>query len=269
MSYEGESLILLQNELHTQQNQISELSKQVADLQELILKQSKKNLMFDDLVKVLSKEIRKSIENDRKNLEYQMTRLSSMETARYIMKNMEKVKSFSCIEDLWTFAIEQVSIEGMYLEFGVYLGRSINFLSNIKKQVEFYGFDSFEGLPEDWRTGYHKGTFECDLPKVNVNVTLIKGYFEDTLHEFVLKHEDNCAFIHVDCDLYSSAKTIFNCLKNQIKSGTIILFDEYFNYPDWQNGEFKAFQEFVLENQIQYDYLAYQNTHEQVIVKIL
>ena len=60
------------------------------------------------------------------------------------------------------------------------------------------------------------------------------------------------AFIHVDCDLYSSTKTIFSLLSDRIVPGTIILFDEYFNYPNWQQHEYKALQEFVDTKNIKY-----------------
>ncbi len=63
--------------------------------------------------------------------------------------------------------------------------------------------------------------------------------------------------MHVDCDIYSSTKNIFDMLDSKIKSGTIIVFDEYFNYRNWQQHEFKAFQEFVVQTNIKYEYLAF------------
>jgi len=132
-----------------------------------------------------------------------------------------------------------------------------------------YGFDSFEGLPETWRDGFEKQAFNLNdnLPQVNENVRLIKGWFNETLPEFIKEHPEPCAFIHVDCDLYSSTKTIFDSLKNQIVSGMVIAFDEYFNYPGWQEGEYKAFMEFVEEKHLEFEYIA-RTEHEQVAVKI-
>ena len=49
--------------------------------------------------------------------------------------------------------------------------------------------------------------------------------------------------------------------------GTIILFDEYFNYSNWENHEFKAWQEFVVKYQIQYEYIGFDR--QQVAVKIM
>ena len=155
-------------------------------------------------------------------------------------------------------------------EFGVFKGTSINFIATNKPNEIIYGFDSFEGLPEDWTVASPKGTFSNHgkLPQVKENVRLIKGWFNETLPEFVKAHPKPCAFIHVDCDLYSSTKTIFAELKNQIVSGTVIAFDEYFNYPGWQEGEYKAFMEFVAENNLEFEYIA-RTDFEQVAVKIL
>jgi hypothetical protein len=125
-------------------------------------------------------------------------------------------------------------------------------------------------LPEDWREGFPKGSFYTDsLPLVNYNVKLIKGWFNESLPTFLKTHNDNCAFLHIDCDLYSSTKTIFYNLKSYISPGTVIVFDEYFNYPGWKEGEYKAFEEFTKEYQIDYEYIGYNRFSEQVGVKIV
>lgn len=77
------------------------------------------------------------------------------------------------------------------------------------------------------------------------------------------------SYLHIDSNLYSSAKTIFNFIGDRIVVGTIIVFDEYFNYPGWQNDEFKAFNEFIVENKLTYEYLTYNGNGEQVALKII
>lgn len=64
-------------------------------------------------------------------------------------------------------------------------------------------------------------------------------------------------FMHVDCDLYASARTVFHPLKPRIEPGTVIVFDEYFNYPNRQEHEFKAFREYIGEEGKSYEYLAF------------
>lgn len=69
--------------------------------------------------------------------------------------------------------------------------------------------------------------------------------------------------------MYSSTQTMFKLLKNNIQAGTVIVFDEYFNYPNWENGEFLAFQEFISETGLKYEYLGYVYNSTQVAVRIL
>jgi hypothetical protein len=168
--------------------------------------------------------------------------------------------------------LAQAPENGLNLEFGVFEGRTINLCSKKYPDREFYGFDSFEGLPEDWRDGFSKGFFSLRgrLPAVNPNVSLIKGLFSDTLENFLEERGgDPVSFIHVDCDLYSSTKYILETLKHRIAvGGTIILFDEFYNYPGWENGEYKAWCEFAENNNIGYDYIGYNVNHEQVALKI-
>ena len=206
----------------------------------------------------------------RKTLKDYMQIVSSLKTAEYIIKEMPKAQVTTDANEVLKTALESVTLDGLYLEFGVFSGRTINFISQNIPEKTIYGFDSFEGLPETWRTGFGKGHFnKQELPAVNANVKLVKGWFNETLSKFITEHNIPCAFIHIDCDLYSSTRTIFELLKNNITTGTVIVFDEYFNYPTWEEHEFKAFQEFVTENNMKYEYIIYNEVHEQVAVKII
>ena len=66
---------------------------------------------------------------------------------------------------------EYVKNSGLWLEFGVATGRTINIISS-KTTNKVYGFDTFQGLPEDWDDHQAKGVYSQDgvLPKVNSNV---------------------------------------------------------------------------------------------------
>lgn len=150
-------------------------------------------------------------------------------------------------------ALEQQIKTELIIECGVYKGHSITKIANVTKR-KVYGFDSFEGLPENWDRSdmkFEKGHFSLDkiLPKVPDNVELIQGWFDDTLPRFVENHQDEMiAFLHVDCDLYSSTKTIFDVLGNKLQDGTIIVFDELLNYPNFDKNEIKAFYEFLINS---------------------
>jgi hypothetical protein len=121
-------------------------------------------------------------------------------------------------------------------------------------------------LPEDWRTGFELGAFAQKTPSVHANVQLHIGWFDKTLPEFVETNSELVAFLHVDCDLYSSTREIFRRLGPRIVPGTVIVFDEYFNHPTWRQDEHKAFQEFIAERRIGFDYIGYVPSHQQVCV---
>jgi hypothetical protein len=209
------------------------------------------------------------LDADAKNLHRAMRRKALAETVTFVEEQMPRTKSFSNKFSLLQAALESASPgAGLYCEFGVYSGSTINFIaSRIPKTI--YGFDSFEGLPEDWQPGVEKGTFQMkNLPRVRKNVELKKGWFNQTIPAFALEHREKCSFLHIDCDLYSSTKTVFDLLGDRIVKDTVLVFDEFFNYPGWKDGEFRAFQEFVSARQLHFEYLGYVMRDEQVAVRI-
>ncbi|HEV2777921.1 MAG TPA: class I SAM-dependent methyltransferase [Actinophytocola sp.] len=157
---------------------------------------------------------------------------------------------------------------GMALEFGVFSGTTLKIISSARGGKEVYGFDSFQGLPADWRAGYPAGTFSVDgLPDVP-GAELVVGLFEDTLPGFLESHAGPVDFLHVDGDLYSSAKTVLDLAGPRLREGSVIVFDEFFNYPGWQEHEYKAWREYVERTGIQFSYRAYTWDNEQVVVQI-
>lgn len=181
-------------------------------------------------------------------------------------------KNFPNRREMWEYVLlNEVELDGLFLEFGVYGGSSINYFSTLKPGHIIYGFDSFEGLPEDWTKTSPKGALDRkgEMPEVNSNVWLIKGWFEDTLPCFLGKHPEVCSFIHIDCDIYSSTKTVLEALRDRIVPGTVIQFDEFYNYPEWREHEYKAFQEFIVNTGLKYEYIGYNGTWVQAAVKIV
>ncbi|MBK9249742.1 MAG: class I SAM-dependent methyltransferase [Ignavibacteria bacterium] len=218
--------------------------------------------------KFIDKTSRYLQEKQKQNIASRLDERALDSTCEYIEREMSTIKPQKSVEAVMDVAFEHIQLSGLYLEFNVFSGKSINYIASKTPQT-VHGFDSFEGLPEFWRDGFDKGAFEVDaLPKVHTNVMLHKGWFDNTLPQFINDHPERIALLHVDCDLYSSTKTIFTLLGDRIIKGTVIVFDEYFNYPMWQQGEFKAFQEFIQERGLSYRYLTYNSNHEQVAVII-
>jgi hypothetical protein len=145
-------------------------------------------------------------------------------------------------------ALNEVTLDGTLAEFGVYKGTSLTQIAKFFPDRTVHGFDSFVGLPHAW--GGTKGAGAFDLgakpPKLPVsNVKFHIGWFDDTVPAFAKQHSGPLAFAHLDADLYSSTKTVFDNLSDWFVAGTIVVFDEYFGYHGWQRHEHKAFQEFL------------------------
>ncbi|MGH3981567.1 MAG: class I SAM-dependent methyltransferase [Pseudonocardiaceae bacterium] len=157
---------------------------------------------------------------------------------------------------------------GMALEFGVATGRTLVVIADARGSKQVFGFDSFQGLPEDWRPNIPAGTFRTDhLPDVP-GAELVVGWFEDTLPDFLAGHPGPVAFLHMDADLYSSTATVLKHVGPRLQPGSVIVFDEYFNYPGWEQHEHRAWQEFAAEYGIEFRYVAYTSNNEQVVLVI-
>lgn len=210
-------------------------------------------------------------------------------------------EQYKCMDYHVTYlnaVLKHVCVDGLWMEFGVYRGRSMRTIASCadKKKVHVYGFDSFEGLPDHWDSSNPKGcyslagsipdgmiddTYEWANPgmydssptRATVpwpkNVTLIKGWFEDTLDSFLLDHPGDAAYIHIDSDVYSAAVTVLTKLKGRIVPGTIIDFDEICDYDDYREHEIKAFAEFLLDTGHEVECLCHQGVgYSQAAFKV-
>jgi hypothetical protein len=173
----------------------------------------------------------------------------------YLVLNEELADGVDCCADrmrsdretrdrLFTIVVDKMSdCGGDILEFGVAAGESFLYFLNHCPNRHVYGFDSFEGLPEDWWTR-PKGTFKAEIPRFdNPNGHIIQGLFDQTLPEFMPKWNGRAALVHVDCDLYSSTVTVLNHLLPHCQPGSVVLFDEYYNYPGFARHEWLAWRQ--------------------------
>jgi hypothetical protein len=167
--------------------------------------------------------------------------------------------------------IDDITLD--YFEFGVFDGRTINYIASIKPHNVIYGFDSFLGLPRDWNFRCKKGAFNLNgkLPIVKPNIKLISGWYggqAGTVKPFFENYSSNIGFIHIDCDLYHSTKIVFDNIHKFIQKDVVIQFDELINCHNSENHELKAWVEYVNQHNIKYEYL-YRSTECQVSLKIL
>ena len=204
------------------------------------------------------------------------------ESANFAVKNFQNALIFNTREQLWEYVISIVKVSqhsfgnttprgGVITEFGVWKGESINFFAKHCAEHEVFGFDSFEGLEENW-SGYRlqKGFFSTNgvMPRCEPNVKLLKGWFEDTVPGFLNQiGEAKISLLHLDADTYKPTAYVLGALARNIQRGTVILFDEFFGYPNYQSHEYRAWHEFLESYSFSFRYIAY--TEKQVAVEIM
>ena len=100
-----------------------------------------------------------------------------------------------------------------------------------------------------------------------MNVTLIKGWVQDTVEKFLDEKKPKINFVHMDLDTYDSSKYVLERIKPYLVKNSIIVFDELYNYPGWDVGEYKALTEVFNENE--YKYLAFADEGTACAIKIV
>lgn len=180
--------------------------------------------------------------------------------------------------------LPQALIPGYVLEFGVYRGKTMQHISEFFPDQTCWGFDSFIGLPEPWHISsgsqektHPAGKFdmrkEDSQPVFKDNVKLVKGWFQDSLPQWLSENPGPVKFLHIDCDLYSSTKTVLTFLNERIVPGTVIVFDEMYPWADiedynlWQTGEYQALDEWLQEFDRSFVPL-FRSRHQQCSIRI-
>lgn len=184
------------------------------------------------------------------------------ELTRWIHLNKNKVRNkdffvwkrdYNRRLDGFNYIINEFNLENepvIYLEFGVASGASFEWWLNHLKNTDtkFFGFDTFEGLPENWGLFYKKGAMAHELKEISDNRhQFIKGIFQDTLNNFIEAKRDilfseKRKVIHMDADLFTATLFVLTQLYPYMRKGDLIIFDE-FNVPNHEFYALKLFQE--------------------------
>lgn len=164
----------------------------------------------------------------------------------------------------------------LLLDLGVWLGWSTRLMADASGRP-VYGFDTFEGLVEDWQVDdqilIKRGSFSLSEPlakrsmrdtgvslhdglpeALGRNVQFIKGSTYDTLAPFLADRPDApIRLFHMDLDTYESCLHALEACKDRFVEGSILVFDEYLV----TNAEMRAFFEFQDEYALEWRYRAW------------
>ncbi len=212
--------------------------------------------------------VREAEMRDRRDIRAAGERAAVLASARFAQEAMPTVPIFQDPSETLAHALRLAPPEGLALEFGVFTGGTLTAIAQARAGKGVYGFDSFAGLPEDWRSRFPAGAFRVDAVPTVPGAELVVGLFANTLPRFLAEQPGPVSFLHVDADLYSSASTVLDHVGPRMHPGTVILFDEYFNYAGWEEHEHRAWQEFVAGSGVGFRYEGYTENDEQVIVQV-
>lgn len=216
-------------------------------------------LPSQDMLKQIVKEALDELLNEKlKSIDFGLWLETNLRSARFLLDNNMPLNKRHTHGSLRDEGISRMPAQGMVMEFGVWKGHWINHIAQ-KTPRPVYGFDSFEGLPEDWSI-HNKDYFALDaLPVVRDNVTLVKGWFSQSLPGFLATHPEKVAYIHLDCDLYSSTMDVLRALyqHNRFQEGTVIVLDDFMMQIGFETEEHKAFFDFIRFSGYEFEYIGY------------
>jgi hypothetical protein len=208
-------------------------------------------------------------QRQRRDIFYARDVATADQSAAFVLEHMPNAAVFWHPHETLRYAVGLIKGPGLALEFGVATGATLRIIADaVAADRTVAGFDVFTGLPEGWRTGFPVGEFAQEEIPVVAGAEILVGLFEDELPGFLARNDEQIAFLHVDCDLYSSTKTVFDLAGDRLAPDAVLVFDEFFNYPGWQQHEFRAWTEFVESSGRSFEYLAFTGNNEQVVVRL-
>jgi len=225
------------------------------------------------------------MQRDENSVKYLLTRVGAMLSDRTIYslhasinylevgrwmraKGYDVSKRFPSRAALFDFMGQQVADRDvLYMEFGVFKGEATKHWSKLLKNPKshIHGFDSFEGLPEDYLPHVQKGHFSTEgaIPQIDdPRVKFHKGWFSDTLPGYKIPPHE-VFVLNLDADLYTSTIFVLNTLKDIIVPGTYIYFDEL----NHREHEMKAFDEFVRDTGMKFSLVGVTRGMQHVAFK--
>lgn len=191
--------------------------------------------------------------------------LVEFQTSGFVSRQLGAAERCHDRDALLDLALTRAPRAGLVMEFGVFKGESLRLIARRaqdRSTPDVYGFDSFLGLPRRWGWGYPVGTFDLGgaAPSLPGNAHLVTGLFEQTLNPFLDAHPEKAAFVHIDADVYSSARFVLRTLaeRDRIQPGTVVQLDEAMGYTMWwRRHEFQALREVTRRFALNFRYLGY------------
>lgn len=226
------------------------------------------NRLFQTVVRT----VRRAPDTTDKTRAFRRDVLNAIAADRWERSEFAGVAAFHDQRSLLAAALRHVDpARGIWVELGVGSGTTGRLICATARRLgldmTLHAFDSFRGLPEAWGEIAPAGTYAYAPPHfTEPNVRVYEGWFAETVPAFARECGEPIGFVHVDCDLYSSTRTAFGALGSLLAPGTVLLFDEYWNYLEAPEHEMRALAEFVAAHGLAFDYVGYNADYMQAAV---
>lgn len=205
-----------------------------------------------------------------RDLDYDLGVRARGQSAEYAERNMASAMMFYGGAPLVEFAARQAESGGLFLDFGVDDGEATNILAVAAPGV-VHGFDTFQGLPEDWGgTPHRRGAFSRNgkAPRLLSNVRLHTDPLIQALPAFLESHPDQVSFVRLNTRTHAATETVLDRMADRLSSGSILVFANYFNYPHWMRHEHRALREFAESRSRPYRYIGFDLYGRAVAIQL-
>ena len=136
-------------------------------------------------------------------------------------------------------------VPGDLAEFGVYTGSITRYVRPRFPSRRYHAFDSFRGVPDNMVLALAQHSFDMGgvIPSLPPDTDVHAGWFADTVPAWRASFPGMLALVYVDCDLYTSVRTVLYGISDRLSVGAILAFDDWYNFPNWQAHSARAAEE--------------------------
>lgn len=168
-------------------------------------------------------------------------------SVNWLYAHADRVPAYRNRSELLEAIFPLIPPDGDFAEFGVFRGAITWFVRPRFPDRAYHAFDSWKGVPESMGLAVNKFGFSLDgkVPDLPPATTIHTGWFEETLPKWRAQFDSSIAFAYVDCDLYESVLTVLEAIADRVRPGSIVMFDDWFNFPNWQAHSFRAAREWT------------------------
>jgi hypothetical protein len=192
-------------------------------------------------------------------------------SSKWLYENADKVTLYGRRPELLDAVLRSVPASGDFLEFGVFTGAVTWFVRPRFPDRTYHAFDSFLGVPEAMSLAVGRSAFNLggEVPKLPPNTTVHAGWFKDTIPDWRGNFKSSAAFAYIDCDLYESVQVVLQGLTDRVREGTILVFDDWYNFPNWQQHSLRAFNEWIDATRIKIEPIGFTTKEHSGAFKVV